>query len=251
MKKTALFAAAAALFAATPAAAQVGGHVGLGYTTTESSTDEESAWQLEGALGGASGSIGYQVDAGIGSIDFGTGDADSLTLAGHLYLNGGNWRLGGVIATANLDAAIEIEELVYGVEGTLNLGPNVVALASYTVGEVDTIVDVDTWNADFGLRFYVSDNLSISGALGFGNLDAGGTDSDTTSLGIRGEWQPWTAPVSLSLGYERFEVDGAFDEYDTLSFGVRWNFGGTLRERDNATPFETRTGLYQRIYGLQ
>ncbi len=253
MKKTALLAAVAALFVATPALAQSGGHVGVGYASTSADDDDDAeTWQLEGAFGGASGSIGYQLDAGVGNTEFEGDDGDHTTLAGHLYWNGGGWRLGGVYATTNLDdGTFDLDETVYGVEGTFDLGANTVIVGSYTQGETEFLVDLDSWNADFGLRHYFSDNLRVSGTIGTGNLDAGGGDFDTTSYGLGAEWQPWTTPVSFRIGWDRFEADDVFDDIDTLSIGARWNFGGSLRARDNATPFETRTGLYQRAYALQ
>jgi hypothetical protein len=252
MKKTALIAAAAALFVATPALAQAGGHVGVGYTSTDFDGDDAETVQVEGAFGSSAGTIGYQVDAGIGNTDFDGGDGDHYTVAGHLYWNGGAWRLGGVVANNNFDfGTSDVTETVYGVEGTFDLGANAVLLGSYTVGESEFLVDLDTWNADLGVNFYFADNFRVGGAVGLGNLDAGATDFDTTSYGIGGDWQPFTTPVSFTLGWNRFETDGAFDDYDSWSIGARWNFGGSLRDRDNATPFETRAGLYQRLYSVQ
>lgn len=249
MKKTALLAAAAALFMATPAMAQSGGSVGLGYTSVDG---EEDAYQLDGAYGNTSGAFGFQIDAGLGNIE---SDLDTQTIAGHLFWNGGGWRLGGVIAHTNLDVdgGPSPSDTVYGVEGTWNLGPNTVLLGSYTRGESDLVfIDADTWNADIGLNHYFSDNFRLGGEIGTGNVDGGGLgETETTSYRINGEWQPWTTPVSITLGWNAFDTDDD-DSINSWSIGARWNFGGTtLRERDNATPFDTRTGFFQRIYDLR
>ena len=250
MKKTALLAAVAAVFAATPAFA--GGHVGVGYNSTESDTTEGDTWQVEGAWGGASGAVGYQIDGGIGNTDADGSDIDHHTIAGHLYWHTDNWNLGAVLATTSIeDDVTSVDETVYGIEGTVNVAPNAVIFGSYTVGETEFLIDLDTWNADIGLNYYFTDNFRVSGTLGTGNLDAGGgADVDTSSYGISGEWQMASAPVSFRAGWSTIDTD-AFGEYDTFSLGVRWNFGGTLRERDTATPFETQTGLYQRVYAIQ
>ncbi len=247
MKKIALLAAAAALLTATPAMAQAGGHVGLNLGNTDGDTDD--VWQAEAAFGAASGSIGYQVDGGFGSTD---GDVDHYTLAGHLYYNGDGWRLGGIVAQTSIDpdGSDSTNETAYGIEGTLNLGPSTVIGGSYTVGETEFLVDLDSWNADVGLNWYLSDNFRVGGAYGVGNLDAGGGDLDTTTIGVNAEWQPFTLPVSFRASYETFDLD-VFGDFETFTFGVRWNWGGTLRERDNATPFETKTPLYQRAYAIQ
>jgi hypothetical protein len=249
MKATALLAATAALLAASPAMA--GGYVGLGYNTAEDSNSDSSNWHGEGAIGGASGQIGYQVDGGVATIDDNGTDSDAYSLAGHLYWNGANWRLGGVVSTSNFEfGPFDFDETFYGVEGTYDLSGSAVLVGSYTVGESEFLVDLDTWNADLGLHYYINENLRLSGSVGFGNLDGGGAnDFDTSSFGVGAEWQPWANQISLHARYDRFEVDSAFDEYDLLTVGVRWNFGANLRERDNATPFDARGGLYQRAYG--
>lgn len=253
MKKTALLAAAAALFMATPAMAQSGGHVGLNYGTTETDTSDADTIQGDAAFGGASGSLGYQIDGGFGATDADGSDIDTLTLAGHLYWNGGGWRLGGVVASTSIeDDATNVDELVYGIEGSFDLGANTVLTGSYTVGETEFFADIDTWNADAGIDFYLSPNLRFGGTVGVGNLDGGvGSDADTNSFGVDAEWQPFTTPISFRVAYDTFSVDDAFGDFDTLTVGARWNWGGTLRERDNATPFDTRTGLFQRAYGVQ
>lgn len=249
MKKTALLAAVAAAFVATPAMA--GGHVGVTYGNTDADTLDGDTWQVEGAWGGTSGALGFQLDAGIGSTDAGGGDVDDRTIAGHLYWHNEGWNLGGVIATTNLDDGDSVDETVYGVEGSFNLGPSAVLTGSYTVGESEFLVDVDTWNADIGVNYYFTDNFRVSGNLGTGNLDfGGGADFDTTTFGVGAEWQLSSTPISFTADYSTFDAD-AFGDFDTLKVGVRWNWGGTLRERDAATPFDTQTGLYQRVYGLE
>ncbi|PZO46959.1 MAG: hypothetical protein DCF16_18370 [Alphaproteobacteria bacterium] len=246
MKKTALLAAAAALFVATPAFAQSAGSIGLNYTNVE---DEGDAYQLDGAFGGASGAIGYQIDAGLGQLD---NDFDSQTIAGHLYWNGGGWRLGGVIAHTHIEFGDSLSETVYGIEGTWDLGPQTVLLGSYTIGEAEAEGDFDTSSFDIGMNYYFVDNFRVGGAYGFGNLDVGAVDVDTSNWRLNAEWQPWTTPVSFTLGYNSFDIDGSNGGTDSWTIGARWNFGAsTLRERDNATPFDARTGYIQRLLDLR
>lgn len=252
MKKTALLAAVAAAFIATPAFA--GGHVGVTYGNTDSDTTDGDTWQVEGAVGGNSGAVGYQLDAGFGNTDAGSSsDIDDRTIAGHLYWHTDAWNLGGVVATTNLDGgSTSVDETVYGVEGSFNLAPSAVLTGSYTVGESEfLVIDVDTWNADIGVNYYFTDNFRVSGNLGTGNLDfGGGADFDTSTFGVGAEWRLSSTPVSFTADWSTFDAD-AFGDYDTLKVGVRWNWGGTLRERDAATPFDTQTGLYQRVYGVE
>ncbi len=245
MKKTVLLAAAAALFAATPAFAQSGGSVGLNYTSIE---DEEEGFQIDGEFGSTSGAIGFQVDAGFGQFD----DTDSTTIAGHLFYNGGNWRLGGVVAFTNLEFDGDgVDETAYGVEGSFDLGPQTVVLGSYTVGEAEFLADLDTSYFDVGLNHYFTDNFRVGGSYGFGNLESTGGDVDASNWRLNAEWAPFTSPISFTAGYNSFDVDDSGDSLSSWSIGARWGFGGgTLRERDNATPFDTRTGFWQRFYDI-
>jgi len=251
MKKTALLAALAAAFVSAPALAG-GGHVGVGYGTTETDVTDGDTWQLEGAFGGANGSVGYQIDGGLGQTDVDGDEIEHHTIAGHLYWHTDNWNLGGVVATAGLEDDVQdIDETAYGVEGTFNVAPNFVLLGSYTQGETEFLsADVDTWNADIGVNFYINDNFRIGGVVGSGNLDFGIGDLDISSYGVGAEWQMASMPLSFRAGYNTVDAD-VFGDYDTFTLGARWNFGGTLRERDSVTPFETSTGLYQRVYALQ
>ncbi len=251
MKKSIWIAAAAALMTATPAAAN--GYLGLEYGNTDAGGGDVDVWQGEGAFGWNSGSIGGQIGGAFGNIDGGSGsDADFYNLNGHLYYNGGGWRLGGVIAHTSFDTSpSSVDETVYGIEGMVDLGPSANIYGSYTVGEADFIVDVDTWNLDAGINFYATPNVRLGAMVGIGNIDGGGGgDADTNTYGLNAEFQPFSAPISLTLGWNHFEVDGGGSDADNFQIGARWNFGGgTLQERNNATPFSTPTALLSRIFG--
>ena len=253
MKKLALLAAAAAALMASPAAA--GGYVGAVYGNTDADGLDGDTWQAEGAVGHNAGGWGFQVDGSIGNTDAGA-DVDHYGLAGHLYWGGSNWRLGAVVTGASLDGgATDVDEIAYGIEGTYNVGPNSRFNAAATFGEIEILgVDADTWNLDVGFDFYANPNLRFGGTLGAGNLEAVGTDFETWTGGLDAEWAPFAAPVSFTLGWTHFDLDDAFlggIESDNVSVGVRWNFGGSLQDRDNATPFDTRNQFYPRVFDLR
>jgi hypothetical protein len=252
MKKTALLAAVAAMFTATPALAD--GYVGAAYGTTDASGTDTDTWQVDGAFGHSAGSWGFQADASVGNADSGGSDADTFAASGHLYWQGSGWRLGGLVATSNIDdGSAEVDELVYGAEGTFDIGPNTVLGGSATFGEVDFLgTDLDAWNVDASLNYYATPNFRIGGTLGSGNVEAG-TDIDTFTAGVDAEYQLSSAPVSFTLGYLHLDAEDLLGlETDTISAGVRWNFGGsTLRDRDNSTPFNVRTPIYGRALDLR
>lgn len=257
MKKTAALFALAALATATPAAAQ--GYLGLEYGNDSvevfgSETDLD-VWQGEGAVGFGGAGWGGQVGASFGNISVDSDDADFWTLNGHLSWSGGGWRIGGVVATTNLDfgGGSEADEIAYGVEGMFAPSANSNIYASYTIGDADDGLfgSVDLSNFDVGGNYYFSPNARIGGTFGVGNIEAGGGDVDSLSLGINGEFQPWSAPVSITLGWNTYEIDDADLSADTFQIGARWNFGGgTLQDRDGKLPFNTYTGFANRVYGI-
>ena len=259
MTRTVLLATAATMLMAVPAMAH--GYVGAVYdgTTLDDGTgsDSSSTWQGEGAFGYSGGNWGLQIDGGVGSSN--DADLDFWTLAGHVYWTGEGWRLGGVVASSSLEfgGVAEIDEIAYGIEGTLDLGPNTVGVASATIGTLDVPIvlgEHDLWNVDVGINHYIGSNVRVGGKLGIGNADGVAISGNSFSAGLGAEWQPWTAPVSLTVAYSHFATESAFGDVDsdTFSLGLRWSFGGgTLRDRDNATPFDTQTGVYQRLFDLR
>lgn len=254
MRKVALLAAAAAAFVSTPALA--GGYVGATYGSLETSGTDATSIQLEGAAGWNSDSAwGGQIDGSFGNIepDVG-GDADTWSIAGHLYWGNDSWRLGGVLASSEADfgGGLSVDEFNYGFEGSANLGASAVGFGSLTFGTFDFIgTDIDTWNVDFRVNFYASDNVRFGFNAGTGNMDAGIVDGESTTFGADAEFQPWSAPISVTLAYSHYEEDVFSSEEDGLTLGIRWNFGSeNLRARDEAAPFAYRTNV-ERIYDIR
>jgi hypothetical protein len=257
MKITAILAAAASILATT-VSAHADGYFGLGYNAaTVNSTDYET-WQGEAAIGFSRGNWGFQFDAGFGDAeaDNPVADAEFWSLAGHVYWEGEGWRLGATALTTQFDPAVgDFDETAYGIEGLFDLGSKTVFVASATVGEIDAPVffDIDTWNADLIARHYFGPNTRVSVTVGAGNIKGGLLDADTFSAGVGGEIRPWSFPVSLSAAYSHFEAESTTDtDVDSFSIGARWNFGGgSLRDRDDDTPFDTRNGFAQRVYDVR
>ena len=256
MTRAAFWAVAAVSMMATPAMAQ--GYVGLEYSSGEVDAILGSAdidgWRGEGAVGfGGEGSWGGQIGGSFGNVESDSSDADTLTLDGHLFWTSGDWRLGGVVALTQVDDSGSTDEWAYGVESMLSIGANSNLYASLTAGSVDSGggSEGDLWNLDGGGNFYASPNFRFGAMVGIGNIDFGSADADTMSAGLNGEFQPWSAPVSITFGWTYFEIDDADLKSNSFHVGARWNFGGgTVQERDGALPFTTGTGYFSRLYGV-
>lgn len=257
MKTMALVAAAAALMTAAPAAA-AGGYLGVQYANSDVEFIgdlEADTWRGEGAFGRTGGGWGAQLGGSFGNSEFDTGaDADVWTAEGHLYWNGGAWRLGGVVAHSELDfgAGGTADETVYGIEAMFDTSANSNIFGSLTAGEGEFIANFDSWNFDAGLNYYLTPNARVGGYLGAGSVDFGGADADTFAAGVNGEFQPFAAPVSITLGWNYSEAEDISVEGNSVQIGARWNFGGgTLQDRNNATPFTVRGGVLDRLFGLK
>jgi hypothetical protein len=248
MRKTALLAAAAAMMAASPAAAH--GYLGLSYGNSELDLMGTSAdldqLRVDGAFGFSGERWGAQIGADIGNVDGDAGDDDFYALNGHLFYQGGSWRLGGLVNLTEIDDA---SETVYGLEGMFDVTPNANLWASATLGDVEG--DVDLSNFDFGGNFYATPNVRLGANFGFGEIDSTAS-VDTTSYGINGEFQPFSMPLSFTASWSAFEIDDVDVESNHFLVGVRWNFGGgTLQERDEALPFnQQNTGYISRMFGI-
>lgn len=253
MKRTALLAAAAALFAATPATAN--GYLGGRYTSADtdvfgSGTDVD-IWQGEGAFGWNSGGFGGQIGGAIGRFESDGGEGDYGNANVHLYWDAGSWRLGGVVAHSDYDEG-DLDETVWGVEAMFDIGSSANIWGSLTRSEFELLADFEAWGLDVGGNIYASPSVRFGGYVGTGNADAGGgADFDTLSFGVNTEFQPWSAPVSFTLGYNYFDIDDIETGSSSFNIGARWNFGGgTLQDRNNATPYTTNNGTLSRILGI-
>jgi hypothetical protein len=193
-----------------------------------------------------------QLGGAFGNVDVSSSsDSDYWTGNAHLYWDGGSWKVGGLVAHTSFDEASD-DETAYGIEAMFDSGANSNIWGSVTFGEFDFLADFDAWNLDVGGNIYASPNMRFGGYVGTGNIDAGGgADFDTLAFGLNTEFQPWSAPVSIVLGYNYYDIDDIDTGSSSFNIGARWNFGGgTIQERNNATPWTANSGNFNRILGV-
>lgn len=250
IKKLTTLSALALAFAATPALAQTG-HIGATYSNNDDA--ELDVWAVEGASTFAfSEHVGAQLDGNIASYDDGGDSNIGWRLNGHLFFNAGAWRAGGLFGTSSIDAdGIEPKATHWGVEGQYDFG-RIVLGASAIWGDADGIISpqLDYDNIDFNGAFYVTDNFVLGGTYAFGSLDNGGSEVDTTNYGIDAEYQLSGAPISLLASWQHWEIDDVPVESEGFTIGARWNWGGTLKERDGAGFRNTPSSVLERFFGL-
>ena len=221
--------AAALLAVAVPgvAAAQTG-YVGVQYGNSDAGAgNDEDFYGLEGAVAFAgSGSISFEVDAAINDGD----DTDtSYAVTGHAYSRNDSHLFGGFIGMADSDAA---DTTWYGGLEANKYSTNWTLAGAVFYGNNDDN-DVDGYGVNVEARAFINDNFRVNGNVGYASIDAGaGNDDDVMIYGVGGEYQLASYPISFTAGYQTADFDGG--DVDTWTVGVRYNWGGTLRDRDRS-----------------
>lgn len=223
---------AAALLAVTAApgiASAATGYVGAVYANTDvdHSSGSNDAWGAQGAVAfGGSSDIGFEVDAALVDSDA----ADTVSrLAGHVFKRNDSHLLGAFVAADHADGATVWSG---GVEGNLYFQNWTLAAA---VGYADANdADASAWAANVAARFFASDNLRLDAHVAYANIDYDfGGDDTATVLGVGAEYQFSAAPISVAASYDHDDFDNS-NSANVWSLAVRYNFGGTLRERDRS-----------------
>jgi hypothetical protein len=256
MKKFLLGAATALAIAAPGVASAQTGYVDLGYQSTEADLAgleaEGDGWTAGGAVAwGAQGGVGVQLDGQIGTFEAdGGGDSTAYNVGGHLFTRDGGHLIGGFVNFGNVDddAGGEFDYWTVGAEGAVYVDRTTFnGAVSYSEGDD---LEAELTALDLGATHFFTDNFSFGGNVGFGNIDTPIGDADAVTYGLGAEWQLAAAPISFFGGWQHAEVDDIDSDADTLGVGVRYNFGGSLFERDRTGASLSRGGGLGRFGGL-
>ncbi|MDX2277611.1 MAG: hypothetical protein NW206_19345 [Hyphomonadaceae bacterium] len=249
MRSLILAAAALVAVAAPGVALAQTGYADVSYTNVSTDTgfgdDDADGWAAGGAVAFDAYALGVQLDAGYSntSADSG-GDVDSWSLGGHVFKRYDNFLVGGFAGVGNVDAdsAGDSDYWTVGAEGQYYFERTTLdASLSYT--EADD-ADLSATALNLGATHFYTDNFSINAGVGFASLENdAGDDADLISYGVGAEYQFAALPVSVFGGYTHSEVDDFDTESDALTVGVRYNWGGTLYDRNRSGASLSRVGL--------
>jgi hypothetical protein len=252
------FIGAAALLAAAVApgvAAAATGYIDLGYATTNAdtgSTDTDAdSWAADGVVAFDAHALGVQLDGRVGNLDADGADVDFWNAGAHVYKRQSNFLVGGYVGVTNFDTGggDDVSEWTVALEGQYYLAKTTLN-ASLSRSEGDSDINLDATAIDLGVRHFINDNFAIEGNVGFANIDSGGDDADATSVGIGAEYQLASVPVSVFGGWQHSEIDDANLDFDTFGVGVRYNWGGTLLDRDRSgASLGRHTGGFAHLFG--
>ena len=248
--------AAAFLAVAAPGAAMAQtGYVDASYSNSSVDTgggdNDADGWAAGGAVAFDAYALGFQLDASVGSTEPDVGDnTDEWNVGGHVFTRNATYLVGGFVNFGNIDAGggDDSDYWTVGAEGQYYLDRTTLdASVSYTDAED---ADLNITAVDLGATYFFTDNFSVDGGVGFANVEAGaGDDVDSISAGVGAEYQFAALPISVFGGYAHSEVDDLDLDSDTLSVGVRYNWGGTLFDRNRSGASLARGGA-GRFLGL-
>lgn len=232
--KTLLIAAvgAVALLAGSPAFAATG-YVGAQYTydkvdTARSKDNDANIFGVEGAVAfDATQSLGVDLDAA-----YSDGDETERAISGaaHIYARGADYKFGGFASVGDVDQTV----WSVGVEGQKNWNKWTFAGAAGYANADDS--DADIYGLDVEARYFINDNIRLDGRAGYANVDVKPNDTDAWSVGVGGEYQFAVAPISVRVGYTHSELNDFDLDNNAVTVGVRYNWGGSLKERNDKGP---------------
>jgi hypothetical protein len=225
--------AAALLAVATPGVASAAsGYAGVVYNNVDvNHGGNDDAWGAQGSVAfQGSSSIGFEVDAS--AIDSDAADTVSR-LAGHVFTRNESYLFGGFAAVDHSD-----NDTAWSAGLEANKYFERWTLAGAVGYENDDDVNASAWGANLQGRFFATDNFRLDAHAGYARVDYDGPGNDNvTDLGVGGEYQFGSAPISLAAAYDHADLDHG-DDANVWTVAVRYNWGGTLRDRD-------RTGASQ------
>jgi len=259
MRNLFLGAAAALLACAVPGLASA--HTGYADVAYSHSSVDFGAGDNEdinvGAVNGVAafdlGGVGAQVGVGYANLNPDDGDnADDWHAEGHLYTRNDQWQLGAGAAYSHVDGTgANTDEWTVGAEA-LFFAARTTWGATLSYSDADD-ADLKETALTGDVRHFVTDNFSLGANVGYGSIDVGGPggNDDEWHAGVGAEYQLAGSPISVFGGYEHTDISDADVKSDAFTIGARWNFGGSLFDRDRSgANLHPLGGVEERVFGL-
>lgn len=242
MKSLFLASAAIAAFAAAPAFAQTApsGSVGLTWNQVEAdagSNFEADTYTFDGVVAGPTfGEWTVTLGGNMSWVDGSIDDDKAFSGQVHVTRDFNGLRAGAFAGAADaagetlLTAGAEVQK--YFDKAT------VTGVVSY--GSIDDL-DADIWSVGVNAGYYVLPSLRVNAAAGFSAIDISGFDTDAYNYGVGAEYEIAGTPMSVYGGWDRTTLNDADLDVDTFAVGLRFNFGGTLQQRERSGADLTRS----------
>lgn len=241
--------AAALLAVAAPgvASATASGYVGAVYSNTDfgNGGGNDNAWGAQGSVAfSGSSSIGFELDGSI--IDPDHGDT-AYGATGHVFTRDDSYLFGGFVGVQSVNSSTTWDA---GLEANAYFDNWTLAGAVGYANNSDA--DASAWGIDAQLRYFPMDNLRLQANAGWASIDFGGPggNDDAWTAGVGAEYQFSSIPISIAVNYDHDEINDEDVSANVWTVALRYNWGGTLRDRDrhgasqaDLTSFGTLLGL--------
>jgi hypothetical protein len=224
---------AAGLLLTSPALAAPIGYGGVNYVRaqTDPGSVDADGWAVDGSVALNTGSsLGLAANAAV--VDTDASDAN-VSVGGHVFTGLGGGKLGGFAKYNNND---DNDTWAFGAEGQYNFVGFTLGVAGTWANVDDSLAYDDAWGADVQAKVYATDNIRLSGNVGYGKYNgrAALPDDHEWTIGVGGEWKLATIPISVVGDYAHVDFDRANVSSDAFRVGLRYAFGGTLKQRNDA-----------------
>jgi hypothetical protein len=207
----------------------------LKVTAAAGSVESESAWYVSAGLTAPlSERWGFQAEVGTAGVD-----SDTFSgVGGHVFTRDPDKHLFGLFAAYASEDSFDLDATRLGAEAELYYSQvTLLAKAGYQFSEAFG----DSAFADVELRWYISNNLALSGGAAF---------ADNASAGrVGAEWMPaGSALPGLAL-----RVDATFgeNEFDSVLGGITYYFGGDASLKDHHRKQDPDSALFTLFQAVQ
>jgi hypothetical protein len=244
MKSLFLATAAVAAFAAAPALAQTAPTGSLGATWSKAEADaggsdfEADGYAIDGVVAGPvygdwTVTLGAQMAWADGTID------DDKAFSGQVHVtkafNG--MRAGGFVSASDSVPGSTLWSVGAEAQKYFDKATLTGAVSYGSIGELDAKL----WSVGVDGGYYILPNLRVNANAAYSDIQVQDTDVSAVSYGVAAEYQISESPMSLYASFARTTVDDFDLDLDTVSLGVRFNFGGDLQQRERAGANLTRS----------
>ena len=99
-------------------------------------------------------------------------------------------------------------------------------------------------------RFFPTENIRLQANVGYASVDFNPGNDTAWSAGVGAEYQFDAFPVSIGANYNHVEFNDADVSANVWGVTLRYNWGGTLRERDRNGASQADLVNFGTIFGL-
>ena len=168
-----------------------------------------------------------------GDVSISDNDLSDETIAsGAVHLTtkiGDTWRVGGFTALSRPS-----NDTLWAVGGEAQKYFSNVTLSGVAAYGQSNDLDADLYTVRGDVRYFVSDNLRLDAGASWSRIDTN-INADLWDVNVGGEYKFASTGWSTFAKYVHSESDDLADlKSDAVKVGVRYTFGGSLKDRDRA-----------------